>query len=600
MVLSILSILGFGHERESLLLILRFIRNPLSHLSNAKENKEELVSMFVFIERVMVLFKLIAIFFFQNETSILFTIDKSTAVILFIFAKQIAQISIWFNGHLINLFVRIFSKRNNLIAAQRAYAFSMVAPHPILYAYTLSGILKSFLHPLMSSFIIYGICFTGGTVLLWIGVVKQYHLSFGKSCIVIVGPTLFSVLFIFQVPFYFIAQFSPPIVKKDIDLSILEFTEFDVDSSRDGALYLQNFLLKTGLKDTLLIDSLLKTKKIPDDRLGKILAKHYEEMSPLLHSTYFNKKNIVQAISGVPIKPEIAPLGLQPQFNYHRYLKSMMLYFRYLLKKKDYTNAFILLDQYLQLCESIGESNLGLVPAITSAVYAKKIMMEVENFSHEINNIDDLISLSEIVSCRLINIEWFLNGLRIQYNQDTLIINHGRENFIPESKLRMDSIGFWIPQYVVEKFFDHKETVEIQSHVWARILYHDKNNPQDSITIYELEKLKEYFNSDFNKIAKLIIYKNPIGRVLALVGIQVYKGYALEVLNNKRYMEFILSAIILKEYLFQNGSLPIDLNIPDLSSKQDNLEYLYSFCLKGDTLISVDTTKFTDIYKYSF
>jgi hypothetical protein len=591
-MINFMTFLGFGEERDAISFFVRFARDPFHYLSDARDEKKVLVSILVFVWRVMLALRLFDVFFIKPTSELWI---KITAVLLFIFMKQIAQLALWFNGHVINLFVRFIAQKNNVIAAQRAFTFSAIVPNPLVYIYTVAPLLRGILNPIVSTFVIYGICFTGGAAIWSFALGKQYRLSNKSLLFISILPALLSSFFVFQIPFFLSVKFSPSVVKKDIDLSILNMTSLPVDSSVDGAFYLKESFLQISDDDTKLIDSLSKSFQSIDNRLASVLAENYKRMTPLFACTYFDKRNLYGILPEFPISVDSSMIDPKYCLVLGGYFKNLLVYSQHLYEIRNYSQALGVFSNALRLTKRVGDSNLGLCCAVTTTVYSKRICKVIDNALMEIRDITLLNQFAAAISENQVNPEWTLNALRLEYYRGNAVESQTSIKILKEYRAQQDSVGFFVPDYSFKKFYDPEDTHEIHSYIWARIIKQSSYPTVNELSaIPEIDRIT---NGRFHML-RLAIFKNTIGRILVCVAVPLYRTYAFDAFNALRYMEFVYIAIRLR--ISQLSKHSLNHAFSELIAKSDPLKFKKTMRLYGDTLLSIDSMSFKDTYRISF
>ncbi len=155
------SFFGFGKEKDSMNKFIKFIKNPIKFFERNKEKEESLLDVLSFIYRIKATFDfLLSILIFGKMTEIIII----GYILVFLFAKIIAIVTLFFYSPILNYFVDLFSNKSNILAAKRivTYVFSVNLLLSIIPSISFLTIL--FTVPLES-----------------IGIWKQYKLSFTNS-----------------------------------------------------------------------------------------------------------------------------------------------------------------------------------------------------------------------------------------------------------------------------------------------------------------------------------------------------------------------------------------------------------------------------------
>ena len=172
--------LGFGTEKKSFELLKQFINSPVSFYEKSSHDHDTLLNFMAFITRVSAL-----ISFAINVVIPGLPIIEGVVTFAFVvfLAKILVMIGLFIGSRILNFFVRIIIKKDDIMAAERALAFASVG---------------SLLSPLPFIGIVAGLV---NFVLEIIGVSKQYKVGYGKAAIAIFAPAII----IFLIGFMLIA-----------------------------------------------------------------------------------------------------------------------------------------------------------------------------------------------------------------------------------------------------------------------------------------------------------------------------------------------------------------------------------------------------------
>lgn len=173
-IMNIKSLLSIGNEKKLFKKLVEFLKNPLEFFKENKDTEEQLLNFMTLMIRLSAGISILVS---------LISAQESPKVLLFILAAAIlfapigAGISLFITSHVLNFFVIIITKKDNLLAAKRIAAYSssiaLIRPIPIV------GFLTPFLAIIVHT----------------IGISKQYKLSSFKSFLIAVLPLIIVGIF---------------------------------------------------------------------------------------------------------------------------------------------------------------------------------------------------------------------------------------------------------------------------------------------------------------------------------------------------------------------------------------------------------------------
>lgn len=176
------SFLGFGKERELLQKLTRLIKNPSKFFEKNKEKEESLLDFMVFIFRLSVIVGLIIDVAFGKKASFI------EIVLVFLLARLFAIISLWIGSLILSFFVKIFSGKDDRLAAKRIVAYTSI-----------TSLIEEIPHIGLIQLIIV-------IILETIGVSKQYKLSEVRSFVISVTPVIIGILIGLAISRYLMGQ----------------------------------------------------------------------------------------------------------------------------------------------------------------------------------------------------------------------------------------------------------------------------------------------------------------------------------------------------------------------------------------------------------
>ena len=154
---------GFLKKQKDLFnKLLDFIKNPCRFFEKNKDSSSQAIDIAAFIVR---LYLIISVIVALSKGELYWMLFEVYAI-FFILARIIAMIAVIIGSFVINLLTNLFFKRNNVLAAERVFAYSLIAS--VVSEIPLIGIVGEFAH----------------VILMTTGISKQYKLPFWKSLIV--------------------------------------------------------------------------------------------------------------------------------------------------------------------------------------------------------------------------------------------------------------------------------------------------------------------------------------------------------------------------------------------------------------------------------
>jgi len=162
--------LYFGNEKESFKKLIKFIKNPVKFYESSEEGEKELLDIMTLIVRL----NLIINSAFQIKNPYLLIL----ILFFFLFARFIAAIGLWVSAYILNFLVKILSKKDDFLKAERIIAFAcvvrLIPKLPIL--------------TLLSDILL--------IILVSVGISKQYELPLNKGFLIAIIPwiIIYSIL----------------------------------------------------------------------------------------------------------------------------------------------------------------------------------------------------------------------------------------------------------------------------------------------------------------------------------------------------------------------------------------------------------------------
>ncbi len=184
--------LGIGNEKESFLKIVKFIKNPVKFFEKDKSSSEQAIDVATLIARINYLLCIPSFLIEVKDILQEMTLMNYASLclfLLFIFLslKIITGVVIELMGMFYNYFIKLITKKDNLVAAERVLAYSSI--FLLLNYIPIIGSIASLLV----------------VVLHVIGIYKQYKLPLGISvvCAFAFEISLFLLSLIFIALFFF-------------------------------------------------------------------------------------------------------------------------------------------------------------------------------------------------------------------------------------------------------------------------------------------------------------------------------------------------------------------------------------------------------------
>ena len=162
--------LSFGNEKEILAKLIALIKNPPHFFEVNKDNEKQVMDVGTFIVRLIVITNFIL---FLKQGNIILT----SFLLVFIFARFFTLVIIGINATLLNFFVKLFCKKDDIHAADRVAAYTLITGIiPDIWYLRIVGLLVAI-------------------SLEIIGISKQYKISIEKSFLAVMGPLIILATF---------------------------------------------------------------------------------------------------------------------------------------------------------------------------------------------------------------------------------------------------------------------------------------------------------------------------------------------------------------------------------------------------------------------
>ena len=167
--MNVKSLLNIENTRELLRKLVKFVKNPLKFFQENKDTEEQLLDFMTLIIRLSAVISALFNLALAREPIRVLIIVFLVTVLL---ARVVAVIYLFIFPRILNFFVSIITRKDDLLAAKRIFAYS--SPVSLIHPIPIIGFLTPFL-----------------TITLYtIGISKQYNLSFPKSFLIAVLPLI--------------------------------------------------------------------------------------------------------------------------------------------------------------------------------------------------------------------------------------------------------------------------------------------------------------------------------------------------------------------------------------------------------------------------
>lgn len=371
------------------------------------------------------------------------------------------------------------------------------------------------------------------------------------------------------VPTLAICQFfAPPVIKRNIDISILRPMALKQDTTKDAMQVIRR-LPAFSSSDSILIYSSCANKYATNPELELLTSDGYQKLLPLGNSTFIDTTHLSRDTSeyfkGNLLYTDLTPLS--------PYFKLLMIKLNNDLLNNRFHSAQADLVLALHISDLIGESEIGIISTMSSIVYAKRAMKIVQQNVPNIQNAVDLGALDSILSAYSPDYTIILNSLRKEYLSTQKMIQAALEQTPKKYRARYPWQHVW-----QKKILDVQETLDINSYAWARILAEASLPPysRDTIEHYETALLQSYSNDPLS--FRLLIYPNTIGRTLMGVAIPKFRGVHHKAIGLLRQKCFLQTLIALQQFRTKQKHFPSlndfsELNTPDDPRTQHKFAY---------------------------
>lgn len=533
-------ILGISSIPRAAALLARFFREPGRCLVDRDIPESDLVGVLALVWRVVLAFKILEVLPQPGQDA---AVHKAILVLLILSTPQFAAMALSWGGRFNNGLVRLAARKDDLMAAKRAFAFSSILPNPFLAMYAFGGLLGHSVDPVVATFGIFGLCGVAGAFLECLALAKAYGLGAAHSTTVVLGPVGLTALVFFQIPLYLGDRLSPPIVKEGADLGLLEMHRFPVDSSVDGSGFLIESAYRLSSEDSTVLVSAEKDPEGMDSKAVARLEEHLRVIDPILRTTYFDKRNLGKYMPENYPGSEAGTIdgGHLPALRNH--LRSLYLHSAHLSRRREHGKALECMDATMRLIERVGQGDLGLVFSITATSYASKLADLVDTLIPTLDDPYLLRRYSRFMSERAPDPEWVLNSLRQEYHLQAAIIKAVSDSF----HLRWDSAqsanGFYLPGYTRRKLIDLDESLAISAHAWARIL-EDAKDPEGMgrVVHHEYQELIRW-----KEVFWAVLFRNIIGRILLVNPPELHVRFGRQAVDRRRHWDSVRVALRTKE-----------------------------------------------------
>ena len=577
--------------------------NPVKHLKNSSDTHDDLVCIITLIQRFVLLARSIDLIVSKAE-ALAFTI--TLVGIICLFSRQIAQLLLFINGRIIHILMNLFFHRKNLLAAERSHTYSSIALDPtyfvIYFAISFDSAIYSIIKPFHLILLVMFVRF----LLKAMNIAILYKIKFYIIAIAtfIVSAFIFTIYPTFYIPCFLSIHFSPKVLEDDVDLSVLNYRDINIDSSCDGSALLND--LKPMTKDeTSFVDSIFKIRDSIKTYHILFMDKRLNSLKPFYNATYYHHQNL----------PKWASYGKSDTLHniidldlFNRLKPYIMLNFlkdKQLINRNCNQGTINHINNSLQLLTTISKSKLGLVWSISGIVFYNNILIELRPKINSLNTPLNLYALANTIAKYPINVEWLINALRQEaYHSAENFRNEDMQLIINDSlNVLTDSLGYHIPGFLEKKWYDPEETYLITLHTWARIMKKSYYQRQKVKTeeLKEISKILSSTTSTWLGVNKLVLYPNSSGRIVASVGIPMYHEYVRDTEDIRRHQEFILLAISLRYYMIKKGRRPESLaqivsTLQSIRPFELQATYSFDYNRNNNTLTSKDTIPDRDIF----
>lgn len=588
---------GFGTEKQAIITTYSYFFPPHLPMHELRPRSSDLVSIPTLFLRFLLCVRLSLLFLpprhFDNGKLVLF-------IFFFVIAKQISFISYWVSSLLINLLIRVVFRRNDFIAAGKAYVFSNLAPSSICFALAFEPVLKELVqfYPLMV--MVYLATALAASYLA----AKEYGLPFWKTgpVIIFAALLLFSIVPTMYLPFYLSVKLSPEIVKKDIDLGILALDKFPTDSCCDGSFFLSQ-LPEFPKEITDSLELLYRNRKWTKPVTNPHIKQISDSFLQFPRITYFDKQHLqrMQIDTGWQ---DSNIVDLKYTTKTYPYLKAAVLQISFLMKNGRYDEANKLVEKTLMLCQAFGESDMGLVPSVVSVAFSRFVF---EIISANLTSISDkraLSTLSEILGKYQIKREWVMNALRLEHRHLRSVLEKPIPEFYEKMRNEADSLGYWAPEFTMKKWLDIEDSKQIHDYTWARMLVEGvmRRKSTRDFHIYEVDEINKLTTSGRRGKLKLLIGKNTFGRILAISSTGVYLNYVRRGEDCSRFQSFLLCALAIQKDCLSQTNTPPGVNVKSFTMAKSSIPYSFSFHYDPENMVftSTDSVAETDTFRVVF
>lgn len=174
------SLLGFGTEKESFERLVKLVRHPVKFFEESDDEEEDFINFATFMLRISYIGLLVKTIL----TTQYWVASAIIMVVFIIIARLLVRLFLYIGSVIQNLFVKIFSDRDDRTVVKRIMAFASVT-----YILTIFSFLK------VGGFIIHNL-------LMVVGISKQLDLSISRSTLIVLFLPAIIFLLVGSVSFY--------------------------------------------------------------------------------------------------------------------------------------------------------------------------------------------------------------------------------------------------------------------------------------------------------------------------------------------------------------------------------------------------------------
>lgn len=602
---------GLGTEVSAYQRLSQFIRYPANYLNNPKDTTSELVDILTLLYRILFLWKTVEV---VTDDYKFLPVLLSLLGAGFLLSRQISWILLWVNSFLLNSFFRLLFRSGNLLAAQRAYTYSIILPGA--YYLLLLGNMdylgkigeksRAAFIVTVSVLILFGLLIVISYLAEVIIVKKLYCEKFWKAlvCSVLSSTVIFIISFFAIIigtltirPFYV-----TEVITEKLDHNLLNFQGPEIDTSIDGSRYMLQISKELIPLDTTRFLKIMRSDSLPESFSEKEYSQVLGEFDGLFKATYFNKNAFDKELSEFSTNNDSSEIDVKYPIAFRHLMLAQLFLTRFQLQQQKFLKAIKSYEKGLYLCKITSQSRLDIVSTITAVVVMNSLNKTLSHAVSKINDTGIIEALQSAMVTNQIQPYWLNNIINIKHRAGFAVIpatyymsrNDHKNPFmkIPGAKLVFDLL------------YDIKDTKAIHDQFGIRVILNAKDLDFKKLSkgyIPELDKMKQCLDrKDYH-----IFYKNPIGRILVIVSYPVYAQYIRNAESFRRHGELTLHALAIRKYLLQNGRYPKTLE--DVFAKDPLMakaEFLYNETLEWDKsslkLTNTDSVRFEEAINYQF